>query len=189
MSLHVEKMSFTNKLAERYVRALWKVATDAGCQNKISENMTSISSLLDNAESQQILKTAVAFKKVAFRLIDVLNESIDLSQYVYNFLKLLVKNDRTYLIQDICEYYNAFLYEQSGRKKFYITISDSYEKSDRDSIISKIKEEFSPKAECIFESSNSPNFYGIRIQHKSRILDYSVESKLSRLLSVMKGER
>ena len=75
--------------------------------------------------------------------------------------------------------------EQAGRSKFYITISDSYEKSDRDSIAAKIKNTFSQNAECIFLPGEE-GFYGVRIQHKSKILDYSIESKMSRLLTVMK---
>ena len=185
VELHVEKIDFSNKLAERYVKALWQVATDEKCQNDVSRDMASIASMLEDEKAQRSLKTAIAMKWFAFKLIDEAKTLLGLSEYVYNFLRLLVKNNRTYLINDICQYYNRFLYEQSGRSKFYITVSSNYLKSDRDSIAAKIKAQFSPLAECVFLKGGK-GFYGIRIQHKSKILDYSVESQMSRLLTLMR---
>lgn len=185
MDLHVEKIDFANMLAERYVKALWRAAVDARCQNDVSGDIAAISCLLEKNGAKSALKTAVTMKKFAFKLVDAMQDVLQLSNYTYNFLKLLVKNNRAYLIKNICDCYNSFLCEQAGRSKFFITISDSYGKSDRDSIAAKIKNSFSQNAECIFIPGGS-DFYGIRIQHKNKILDYSVESKMSRLLTVMK---
>ena len=185
VNLHVEKIDFANILAERYVKALWRAAVDTNRQNKVSENIAAISRLLEKKEARSDLKTAIVMKKFAFGLIEAMREALHLDDLVYNFLRLLVKNNRAYLIKDICACYNSFLSEQSGRSKFFVTISSSYEKSDKDSIAAKIKNTFSQNAECIFLPGES-DFYGVRIQHKSKILDYSIESKMSRLLTVMK---
>lgn len=185
MRLHVEKIDCANKLAERYVKALWAVASESNVQNEVSKDMSAIHSLLSTDEAKRGLKVAAILKKVAFQMVEHANEQLKLSKPVYNLLRLLVKNDRAQLIGDICDCFNAFLHERSGRKKFYITASETYEKSDRDSIVAKIKSEFSKDAECIFVPADK-GFYGVRIQHKSKILDYSAESTLSRLSAIMK---
>ena len=44
MRLHVEKIDYANKLAERYVKALWAVASESNVQNEVSKDMSAIRS-------------------------------------------------------------------------------------------------------------------------------------------------
>lgn len=185
MGIYAEKVTYSSKLAERYVKALWNVAVANGKQNKVSDDMAMISALLNDNAIKKNLKVAVSIKRIAYRLADVTKDILELDDAVYNMLKLLIKNGRAYLMKDICNAYNELLRTIAGREKFYITVSSEYEKSDMDSIVAKIKDAFSQNAECIFMPCEK-TFYGVRIQHKSKILDYSVESKITRLVALMK---
>lgn len=185
MGVYAEKVTYSSKLAERYVKALWRVAVDTGKQNKISDDMALIEKLINDASVKKVLSVAVSIKRIAYELAKVIKDELEIDSAVYNMLKLLIKNDRAYLMKDICNAYNELLRSIVGRERFYITVSNEYEKSDMDSIVAKIKDAFSQNAECIFLPCKE-KFYGVRIQHKSRILDYSVESKVARLLALMK---
>ena len=103
-------------------------------------------------------------------------------------LKLMVENKRIGLLNEICEGYQRLVYEMSGRMNFYVTISDDYQESDRDSISALIKSKFSEKVECFFVNGNrkDKSFYGVTVQYNDKILDYSAKSEIHRLLESMR---
>lgn len=187
MNIIGEDIRVPNSVADRYVKALWKVALENKIENEISHDISVLSSLVEDLDSTIIRKLSV-FKDFADNVVDFINEKFQLSQYTYNMLKLMVESKRIGLLKEICEGYQRLVYDMSGRMKFYVTISDNYQESDKDSISALIKSKFSEKAECFFINGNrkDKSFYGVTIQYNDRILDYSAKSEIRRLLESMR---
>lgn len=188
MNISDGDLKLPNLIAEKYIKVLWRLAVENGIENQVSRDISVINSFVDSAD-KCLLKKMSILKDFSFEIIDVISRKYQFSQFTVNMLMLMIKNGRMGLLKDVCSCYQNLVYEASGRSRFYVTLSENYNKSDMDEISACIKSRFSQNAECIFINGNerNRNFYGITIQYGDKFLDYSSESVVRRLVDEMRG--
>jgi F-type H+-transporting ATPase subunit delta len=180
--------SVDNSLVNRYVRSLHEVSVSAGNEKVVLDQLKSIKdwiSAIDNHE--KFLKKISLITKFGETFISTLEKELKLSKEVSNFLALLLKNKRLSLIIKICDRYLSFLDEIKQKKTFFITYATSFSKSDEKLLTEDLQNFFGGKVQCTSEKDPSL-IGGIKVQFRSKVLDYSVKSKLARLRSAIKGD-
>ena len=178
----------SNPVTDAYVRALYDVAAKHGVVDKVSEELNELKNILTQCkDTRKLLKRISLIKKEAEEFAVFLSKQMKLSEIVSNFLKVLVKNNRFFLLMDICEIYAQRIDQLSGKVKIFVKYADKFTLADKKLLLNNLKPVFGESIECIAEQDKSL-IGGIVLQHGSKILDYSVKSKLARLRSAIRGE-
>lgn len=182
------KQSFAAGVVDRYVEALFDTAQKSGIEAEVAEQISLIRySIISLKNHKRYLKRISFFPAEAEKFIGFLQENLDLCNEIDNFLHLLVTNGRIGMIVDICDAYAAHLDKVSGKKTVYLTLPNQRSESEVDDIMSKVKSVFGDKVDCV--SDIDPTLMeGFTLQYQSKVLDYSLASKLRRLQSAIRRE-
>ncbi|MDR2158285.1 MAG: ATP synthase F1 subunit delta [Holosporaceae bacterium] len=177
-----------NSVVNRYIKSLYEVSMSLGIEKIVLTQMKSIKdyvAVIDNYE--KYLKKFSLMTKSGENFISMLKDELNLSKEVGNFLDLLLKNHRLSLLMEICDAYLSFVDKIKGKKIFYITYAKGFSKSDEKRLAGDLRAVFGGEIECV--SVQDPLLVGgIKIQFRSKILDYSVKSRLARLSSAIRGD-
>lgn len=181
--------SFTGALASRYAKALYVVAEDKGKVSEFLEEVKTVSKSLESMEyGEKLFKRFSLMPKDGEQLVNVLADELGLRAEVKNFLKVILWNHRFSEILDICKSFANLCDEVKGRV-FHVTFAKDFpedKKRDlRDSLREVNDEDLNVK---IVEDQDDSLIGGFQVRHKSKLMDYSVKSKLSRLRAALKGK-
>lgn len=183
--------SLTNDpVVSRYVGALYEVSVDMKREPQFLDQMKTIYEVtreMNNAE--KVLKKFSLLPEGESTFIDCLSEKLSLLPEIENFLRVVFKNKRFPKFLDICEAYISFVDRKRHDKKFfYVTYAKDFSDNDKSSLVRELQELFGGEIECLTKKDESL-IDGLQIQYRSKVLDYSVKSKLSRLSRAIRGDR
>ncbi|MDR2723965.1 MAG: ATP synthase F1 subunit delta [Holosporaceae bacterium] len=176
-----------NSIVNKYVKSLYEVSVSYGIEKIVVAQLKSLKNCvlsLDNHE--KILEKFSLVPKYGEDFIEQLKVELKLLKEVGNFLALLLKNKRLSLIVEICDAYFLFIDTIKGKKIFFITHAAEFSAADKKQLIGNFCKVFGGKIECISRKDLSL-IGGIKIQFRSKILDYSIKSRLARLRQAIKG--
>ncbi|MBE6447146.1 MAG: ATP synthase F1 subunit delta [Alphaproteobacteria bacterium] len=177
-----------NAVINRYVKSLHGVSLQNNKENEYLKQIVSVDDFIKKIpNNEKVLKrlTLLAYREVSF--IENMIGELKLSKEVGNFLKLLLKNKRFGLISDVCKSYISFVESRHGKKTFYITYAKHFSNEDENKLKQELGTIFQCDVECIARKDSSL-IDGIQIRYRSKVLDYSLKSKLVRLESAIKGD-
>jgi F-type H+-transporting ATPase subunit delta len=182
------ELKIEKPIVNRYVKALYEVAVSLKIEKQISDELRVLKDcVLIIDEYEKYLKKFSLMAEYAKKFIIVLKEELDLSKQTENFLMLLMKNNRLSLLVEICNEYLSFVDKKQGKKVFFVTYAADFSKTDEQRLINKLSTVFDGNIECV--SKKDPSLIGgMKIQFRSKILDYSVKSELARLHRTIKGD-
>lgn len=181
-------LSVSSAITEKYVESLHKIAVDSGSEKQIKEQLKLVKECIFCFKNyRKFLKRVSLIKDEGRRLVEFLNENFEISDDVYRFMLLLLDNDRFEMILDIIDAYSAYLDKLDGKKVFYITFARDVSREVVDLAEKGLQEIFGGHVECVVKKDESL-IDGVKLQHNSRILDYSLKSRLRMLRSAIKGE-
>ena len=172
----------------RYTKALHEVSVEIAKEKEVLQQMKEIRKFVENLkDSKKILKRYSLITKDGYEFIDEMSSALKLLPQLTNFLKLLLINKRIERIVEICDNYEILIDQIHGKKIFLLTFTKSSYKLCLSNVKNKLKEAFGSGIGCVVRFDESL-LGGFIIQHKSKILDYSMKSRLARLNKIMKGE-
>lgn len=171
-----------NPVVTRYVEALYTVVKEIGLEQKTAEILADICTLIEAHDDwERMLSRFSLMPKDAEDFVDVLSESADCPSVILNFLRLLARNKRFVLLPQISREYDNYLKEIRGTKTILVTYADEFSEKEQKKLLSDLKEVFGcDNVECVLQQDRSL-IGGIQVRYKSKMLDYSVKSKLARL--------
>jgi len=177
-----------NFVINRYVKSLYEVAISREIGARILVELDLIKKYISEIEDyKKFLKRISLLTKNGENFISQLADDLKLSKEMSNFLALLLKNGRLSIIVEICDCYVEFTNKIRGRKIFYVTYAKTFPKTEEKKLIGNLREVFGGEIECV--SSRDPSLLGgIKVQFRSKILDYSVKSRLARLHRALRGD-
>lgn len=186
MSLNALEVS--NMVVNRYIKSLYEVASSQHKEDLCLEELLLIqSSLLTFKNVRKFLKRISLLSDEGVKFIEFLTSELKLDTIVSNFLRMLAKNRRLYFLLDICKEFSQYIDKIRGKKTFYVTAFRKVTKSELNSMKNYFSEVFGGNVDCEIDVDESL-MGGFTVQYKSKILDYSVKSRLIRLHSAIKGE-
>ena len=178
-----------NSIIDKYVKSLYGVAVSVRIEKVVEKQLTSIKDLvLSMRNRKKYLEMFSLIPQYGEAFILQLKNELKLSKEVGNFLALLLKNKRLSLIAEICSAYLLFIDRTSGKKVFLVTHATDFSRTDKKQLGDNLYKVFGGKIE--FVSRKDPSLIdGIKIQFHSKILDYSMKSRLTRLRHVIQGRQ
>lgn len=177
-----------NSVVNRYVRSIHDVAASTDSEREVGRQLSLVKECVIRISSyKKLLKRASFLPEQAEALVTFLKKNLELSLEVCNFLDLLLKNNRINLIINICEAYSAYLDKLDGKKLFYLTVAAEPTKTQMNALIGDLKSVFGRKIECVTKVDPSLKD-GFKLQYQSKVLDYSLKSRLKRLRNAIRRE-
>lgn len=177
-----------NQIFSRYVKSLYEVAVKKGIHNDIVKHLNEIKSFILAIDNhKKFLKRLSMISLESTELINIINEKFNIPKELENFLHLLVKNKKIGSLVEICDGYATLVDQMHGKKVFHITYAKTFSEHDEKNLIKKLQLIFDGTIECV--SKKDPSLIdGIQIRYLSKMLDYSLKSKLERLRYAIRGE-
>lgn len=178
----------SNAVVNNYVRALYDVASKQKKLKRVSEEIAALKEVLQQCENYpQLLKKVALTKEGSFSFATLLAQELEFSTIVFNFLKILAKNKRLFLLMSVCEVFAAYQDKMQGKVKIFVTYAKKFGATEKKSLLENLKPLFGESIECVTEKDPSL-IDGFVLRHGSKVLDYSVKSKIMRLRNAIKGD-
>jgi F-type H+-transporting ATPase subunit delta len=176
-----------NSIANKYAKSLYDVSVSMGIEKDVADQLKILKDfVLSMANYEKCLKKFSLIFQYGEAFVSQIKDELKLSKEVSNFLTLLIKNKRLPLIIEMCNAYFSLVSAIKGRKVFFITYATDFSSSDKKHLTDALHKIFDGEIEYV--SCRDPSLIGgVKIQFRSKILDYSVKSKLVRLQSAIKG--
>ena len=181
--------SFTGVLASKYAKALYAVAEGKGKVPEFLEEVKAVSkSLRSMQDGEKLFKRFSLMPKDGEQLISTLTDDLGLRGEVKNFLRLILWNHRFSEILDICKSFEDLCDEVKGRV-FHVTFAKDFSEEKKQELRDSLKkaDEVSLNVKIV-EDQDDSLIGGFQVRHKSKLMDYSVKSKLFRLRAALKGK-
>jgi len=176
------KVTINNPVIARYVQALYSIANEQSCEHDVERGLSEICKLIENSKNyKRMLSRFSLTPSDAIKFVDMLEQSANVNGVVLNFLKLLAHNKRFSLLSEISKSYSDYLKDIEGTKTVFVTYAKEFSEKDKVDLLDNLKEVFEcDNVECVLRK-DATLIDGIQIQYNSKMLDYSVKSKLARL--------
>lgn len=175
-------------VAKRYARALYDLGMEEGLNDKILEDMKKVSEVIkESQEFRAMMESPLYDIILKKRVLKSVISKISLTEYLGNFLNILLDKDRFKLLDEILEAYTVMLDEASGRVR--AQIKSATELSDEQ--MQRIKKTMSGlmKKEVDVDVAVDPSLIGgLVAEVQGMIYDGSVKTQLSKLKQSLKGE-
>ncbi len=178
-----------NAVVGRYVKSLYDVSRKNNLEEEYVKQIEAVKQFVGKIPDRaKILKrlTLLSYREIAF--VENMIKELSLVAEIGNFLKLLLKNRRFNLLPEICKAYISFVDAKRGKKVFCVKYAKQFSDEDKIKLQKELSEIFSGDIECI-ASKDESLIDGIQIRYRSKVLDYSMKSKLLRLEDAIKGDR
>ena len=177
-----------NSVIDKYVCALYEIAKEKKLLKQVSDQLQTLKESIEAMEnSEELLKRASMIKNFGTIFVDSLKSNLKLLPELCNFLDLLRVNKRLQLITEFCDGFKKYQEQLDGKKYFFISTAQTMDKKSQDELKNRLQSVFGGKIELILRKDPSI-LGGIIIRYRSKMLDYSVKSRIMRLHSAIKGE-
>ena len=177
-----------NSVISKYVRALYDVAKSEGIEKNVLEQIKSIKTYIaETKNNEEILKRASLIKNFGVEFVELLIKQLNLSTELQNLLNLLRINKRLLFIVDLCDGYIKFSEDIDGKKRFFVTTVEPISDLRKKELSDMLQDTFGGKIELNLREDPSI-IGGIIVQYRSKILDYSVKSRIARLHDAIRRE-
>lgn len=177
-----------NTVVDKYVSSLYEVAAKTKCERKVREQLALIKDIIVSMDRYRKLLKRISFLfEEGLKFVDFLKRNLELSTEVSNFLSLLLHKNRFGMIIEICDAYAAYIDKLDGKKLIYLTLAKEQTKTSINDLLKNLKPIFGDKIECVTRIDPAIKD-GFKLQYQSKILDYSLKSKLRRLRTAIRRD-
>ncbi len=174
-----------NEVSRQYAKALFELTKSLEDKQTDLANLKVLSACLLTAEVKKVFTHPTITKDAKKEIIENLLKD-QVAPIFLSFIKVLIDNDRLFLLSEITESYETLLDELMGKKK--INVKSKYPLNDelRDEII-KYLESYYHKEIILNETVDKDASTGLLITSGNEVIDLTASSKLSHLIKNLKG--
>jgi F-type H+-transporting ATPase subunit delta len=184
----IAEITAGNALDSRYVRSLHAAAIDVKLELLILEQLRAIKKMVMSIDNyKKFLKKLMLLKSFGARYVEYLKNTLGLCDILGNFLELLLFNGRINMLVEICDAYEALVNKIADRKQILLTFARETPISEQSKLRNDLVGVFGENVECRVHIDPSI-IDGFKVRHRSKILDYSIKSKIRRLQNAIERE-
>lgn len=177
-----------NAIVDRYVHSLYEVGKRTKSERRIAKELALVkNTIIEVSGYKKLLKRVSFLSEEGLKFADFLKKNLKLSAEVSNFLNLLLHNNRFGMIIEICDAYTAYLDRLDGKKLLYLTLAKEQTKTSMNELLNNLRVVFGNKIECVTRIDPAIKD-GFKLQYQSKVLDYSLKSKLRRLRTAIRRD-
>jgi len=166
-------------LTQKYTRALFEVAEENGVLDEVEKGLLRIDVTFKNLPE---LEEYLTLPQVDWKLKLEMSENLTkgLSDYIVNFVKLVMEKERQFILPHVYDYFHAMMELKQKRTKAVVTtvvkISDPVKKQLQDKLKALFLDDF------ILETMEDPSIIGgVKVQMGFTVIDGTIKRKLEQL--------
>ena len=172
--------SFSTETSERYSRALFEVAKEAGELEKIEMDVKILQSLLINStELKNFIKNPTQSKDNQNVVIKLLAEKINFSKNLKNFMFLLIEKRRIFFVAKVLDSFLKLCSRKRGEVKASLISSKKLSDSELDSISRDLSSAMGSTIKFDYKI-DTDLIGGLKLQLGSFMIDTSIKNKLKK---------
>ena len=174
-----------NTIAQRYARALLKVAKE---QNQVELYQTHLTSFMETCESHPDLFVILCHQAFSQprreAIVDEVAQKMGLPEHLKNFLKLLIRKKRIALLKRIHEVYESLAHDNLG--KVVMTVESAVEfKPEYYQTLQQFFTQKTCKTIILKKVITADLLGGLRIFLKDQVYDYTLTTQLEKMQVAM----
>jgi F-type H+-transporting ATPase subunit delta len=174
-----------SKAAVRYAQALLDLALEQKVADKVNNDMVTLNALCaENHELETFLSSPIIPKNKKVEIFDVMFEG-KVEKMSLNFFKLITKNKRENLLNQIAESYVELFKTHSGIVDVHITSAIKLEDNVKDQILAKVQEKYTGKKLAVHQDVDASLIGGFVVGVDGMQLDASIASQLTNLKNIL----
>ena len=169
-----------NDIARVYAASLVEFGQEKNLLIDFEEEIKFISELVTEDKSLHLFLSSPGIPRESKK--DLVNKALrgKISDFMVNFLNVLIDNDRQSLLADICAAVVEKIDRVSGRERITITVADSIDEAMKNRIAATLKSTLK-KDVIITEKINKSILGGIIIRIGDMVIDGSLAKDLKRI--------
>ena len=172
--------SFTAETSERYSRALFEVAKEAGELEKIETDIKKFQSLLDNsAEITNFIQNPTQTIETQNRVFDILSEKLGFEKNLKNFFLLLIQKRRIFFVRKILQSFMKLCSKNRGEIKASLISSKELSSNELEDISKELSSSMGSTIKFDYKVDQSL-IGGLKLQLGSFMIDTSIKNKLKK---------
>ncbi|MDR2067979.1 MAG: ATP synthase F1 subunit delta [Holosporaceae bacterium] len=176
-----------NPIVNRYARSLYEVSISIKMEADVLRQMQSVKKYVLAVENyKKALKKDSLLRECGLEFVSKLKKELKPSPEVSAFLDLLHKNKRLTMIVEICDAYISLADKENSRATILVTYAKKFPKTEEKKLVDNMREILGRRVLCITQRDQTL-VDGIKIQYRSKILDYSIKSRLDHLCNAITG--
>ena len=172
--------SFSTETSERYSRALFEVAKEAGDLEKIETDIRSFKLLLENSsELKNFLSNPTQSINNQNNVNNLLSKKFNFSKNLKNFFSLLIEKRRIFFISKIIDSFLKLCSRKRGEVKASLISSKELSESELESISKDLSSSMGSIIKFDYKIDKEL-IGGLKLQLGSFMIDTSIKNKLKK---------
>lgn len=173
-------------ISGRYATALFELARDNDALDTTADELRSLETLLRESDDLERLVRSPVFSAIEqSAAIDELVKQSEMSDLTGNFLKLLAKNRRLFVLADIAKAFRTLLADHRNEVTAEVTSAVALTESQADDLRAMLKAKTGRNIDL--DAQVDPALIGgLVVKIGSRMVDSSIRTKLNNLKYAMK---
>ena len=174
-------------LADRYATALFEIAVERGVIKPVERDLGAVQRLLaGSAELRRVVRSPTLSRAEQGKALDAVLARLEADRYVRNFVRLLARNRRVFLLDAAIAAFRAKLAAHRGEVSAEVT-SAAPLKPDHLRALEEALRTVAGRAVALETRVDPALLGGLTVRVGSRMLDASLGTKLRNLELAMKG--
>ncbi len=173
-------------IARPYASALFDLATEAKNVPEVEKSLDELGVLIAQSDDfSNFLKSPVIPSNVKIALIDKIVTKAGLPELVANFVRLVAKNARLFVLPAIVPAFDEMAAKQRGEIRAEVTSAVPLNKKQLSSLGATLKKQLSKSV--TLDTNVDPSLIGgLMVKVGSRMIDTSIKTKLTAMKIAMK---
>ena len=174
-------------LASRYAKALFELADEAKALDAVADDLRSLKALIAGSDDlRRLLRSPVLSRDEQGRAIAAILEKIGASALTQRFAGVVATNRRLFVLPGMIDAYLAELASRRGEMTAEVTAATPLSDAQTKALVDQLKKAVGAKVSV--DVSVDPSLLGgLVVKVGSRMIDFSLRTKLSKLQLAMKG--
>lgn len=175
-------------LARRYAKAIYELGKEENLEHVFLGDLKTIVDLInENEELKLLIESPLYELTLKKRILKAVIADSGISQYIVNFLNILLEKDRINELSSILQSYYDIISEVSGKAKASIVSAVELSQSQQQQI-SKTFSNITKKQVDIDMSIDPSLIGGLIVEVEGMVYDGSIKSQLIKFKEILKGE-
>jgi F-type H+-transporting ATPase subunit delta len=174
-------------LAGRYATALFDLADEQKALDQVAADFATLSAMIhESADLVRLLRSPLVGREQQGAVMAALGEKAELSLLTRNFIGLVARNRRLFVLTAIIDAYRKLLADRRGEIRAEVTAAQALSTAQVEAVTDQLKRTVGSKV-AVDIRVDPAILGGLIIKVGSRMVDGSLSSKLTRLQLAMRG--
>lgn len=179
-------VSTVEGVSGRYATALFELASDTGALDDVNADLATFQGMLEeSADLMRLVMSPVFSADDQNRAVKAVLERAGIAGLCANFIGLVAKNRRLFVVMDMIRDYRRLLSAHRGEVSAQVISAETLSDTHVDALKAALKEQVGREVQL--ETQVDPSILGgLVVKVGSRMIDTSVRTKLNNLKIAMK---